>query len=101
MLGESGILGTLAWAFWNGIIFILAWLVWRNDSGPSLGAGLLAAWLVFHLNGMTQVNAWESKVMHNMAWFVTWTLFFYRTRVQRVKPDDFQRFGPTDAPSAG
>lgn len=70
MLGSTGLLGTVAWLFWCGVAVILAWKVRRRG----LGRAIVAAWIVFHLNGMTQVNFWESKVLHQIMWAVAWCL---------------------------
>ena len=40
---------------------------------PGFAWGLLCAWIVFQLNGLTQVNFWEGKVMHQMMWAVAWS----------------------------
>ena len=53
-----GILGLLAFLAWNVYVIRLSFLY---------SAGLLAAWIVFQLNGLTQVNFWEAKVLHTMA----------------------------------
>ena len=60
-LGGLGLIGLLAYVYWT----------WRTLSqalrvGGALGAAFFSAWLVFHLNGLTQVNLWESKVLHSM-----------------------------------
>jgi O-antigen ligase len=52
-----GIFGLIAFLGWCGNVFRLSW---------QLSAGLFAAWVVFHLNGLTQVNFWEAKVLHTM-----------------------------------
>jgi O-antigen ligase len=56
-----------------GAIGLVSYLVWTWTTlkqalrvGGAAGAGFFAAWLVFHLNGLTQVNLWESKVLHSM-----------------------------------
>jgi O-antigen ligase len=57
-----------------GLIGVVAYLVWTWATvrlSYRAGAGFFAAWIVFHLNGLTQVNLWESKVMHSMMWSVS------------------------------
>jgi O-antigen ligase len=64
MLGGVGLLGTLIWlalCVWIAVVF------WGARIDPKFGAiflGFFCAWIVFHLNGITQVNFWEGKVMH-------------------------------------
>ena len=49
----------------------------RNDPERApLAKGWACAWIVFHLNGLTQVNFWEAKVQHQMAWVIAWSLLF-------------------------
>jgi O-antigen ligase len=70
MLASTGAIGFLAWLFWCGLA---VWLLWKN---PRLGfsRGLMCAWLVFQINGLTQVNFWEAKVLHQLMWVMAWTL---------------------------
>ena len=60
-LGGLGLIGLVAYLFW-------AYTTLRQAFG--IGAGFFAAWIVFHLNGLTQVNLWESKVLHSMMWSI-------------------------------
>jgi O-antigen ligase len=74
MLGGIGAIGTLSWIAWNmGWFWIL---IQKSRSSPSLDLtrGLVCAWVVFHLNGLTQVNFWEAKVQHQIAWVIAWAL---------------------------
>ena len=66
MLGGVGLLGTLAWLAWVLWVFKLYLRLGRLSGFSSWGWGLVAAWFVFQLNGLTQVNFWEGKVMHQM-----------------------------------
>ncbi|MGK5082923.1 O-antigen ligase family protein [Bdellovibrionota bacterium FG-1] len=74
MMGGTGILGALAWLLWCGLLFRIIGVSSRNSVGFS--SGLLFAWIGFHLNGLTQVNFWEGKVMHQMMWSVAWILLW-------------------------
>ncbi len=60
-LGGMGIVGVLAYLFWTLTTLRLSY---------AAGAGFFAAWVVFHLNGLTQVNFSESKVLHSMMWSI-------------------------------
>ena len=74
MLGGTGLLGTTAWLAWClGVIGILFQKRNQQKELP-FSRGLLCAWIVFHLNGLTQVNIWEGKVEHQMAWVIAWSL---------------------------
>lgn len=85
MLGGTGLLGTIAWLLWCGWVLRMSWIIWKSAepggvkstrSGKTaiFGLGMLCAWIVFHLNGLTQANFWEGKVMHQLMWVVAWTL---------------------------
>jgi len=77
ILAGTGLLGTASFVFFCGVIF---WILFRarskTDVKYNFSSGLISAWIVFHLNGLTQVNFWEGKVMHQMmiaiAWSLTW-----------------------------
>lgn len=60
-LGGLGAIGLFAYLFWT-------WTTLRQALrvGGASGAAFFSVWLVFHLNGLTQVNLWESKVLHSM-----------------------------------
>lgn len=77
MLGSTGIFGTVAWLAWNicvfGMIFKAAF---RSSAAPQFALGLFCAWVVFQLNGLTQVNFWDSKVLHQMMWVSAWALLW-------------------------
>jgi len=80
MLGGVGLAGAALWLVWNGWVLIRTY---RLASGPkpSLWArGWFCAWIVFHINGLTQVNFWEGKVMHQMFWVLSWTLLEFSAR---------------------
>jgi O-antigen ligase len=60
-LGGLGTIGFAAYVYWTWTTLKQALRV-----GGALGAAFFSGWLVFHLNGLTQVNLWESKVLHSM-----------------------------------
>jgi hypothetical protein len=67
----------MAWLGW--VTFILASLIQnaRSRVTPlSFPAGLFSAWIVFLINGLTQVNFWEGKVLHQVMWTVGLTLLW-------------------------
>ncbi|MCM2279635.1 MAG: O-antigen ligase family protein [Oligoflexia bacterium] len=65
-LGGTGLIGALAWLAW---CFGAFWLAWRARD-----AGIFCAWIVFNLNGITQMNFWDGKVAHQAMIAVAWTL---------------------------
>lgn len=64
MLGGTGLLGALAWLAWCAVFTVLVWR--RARQGSALAWGVFCAWIVFQLNGLTQVNFWEGKVEHQL-----------------------------------
>ncbi len=58
MASGTGILGLISWLCWN---IVVALLFWRH-SKP-----IFWAFVVFHINGLTQVNFWDGKVQHQLA----------------------------------
>ena len=74
ILSGTGILGFITWLLWNLWILLTALQVSRlySSQGKPLESavafGLFCAWITFHINGLTQVNFWEGKVMHQMMW---------------------------------
>lgn len=83
MLGGTGVVGFLAWLIWWIIVVrILATVLGRLGASTSVWGtpiflrGLACAWVVFHLNGLTQVNFWESKVLHQLMFSLGWLLYW-------------------------
>ena len=61
-IGGLGLIGLIGGLYWSGTVLMLTWRV---------SLGLFCAWVVFQLNGVTQVNFWESKTIHSMMWAVS------------------------------
>lgn len=81
MLGSTGAPGVAAWLAWSVLAVALAW-----RSGAPGWKGWVAAWAVFHLNGLTQVNFWESKVLHQTMVAVGWSLFWIEPVARKARP---------------
>jgi O-antigen ligase len=77
ILAGTGTLGTLAWLTWCGVVFWVIWPSARKSVG--FARGLFCAWIVFHLNGLTQLNFWEAKVTHQMMLMIAWSLLWVRS----------------------
>lgn len=78
MIASTGLLGALTWIAWCIGFVWLAWPLARRGgaAGPQFARGLICAWLVFQLSGLTQVNFWESKVLHQIMWVTAWLLLW-------------------------
>jgi len=77
LLACTGILGLLSWLLWFGSLVRRSYGVLREGLGQgvfSFPGGLLAALVVFLVNGLTQVNFWEGKVLHQVMWVCALTL---------------------------
>ncbi len=89
VVGSLGLLGLFVWGAWVSWIAVRFWRLGRASVAgelppwaKSLGAGwgLLCAWIVFQLNGLTQVNLWEGKVLHQVMWCVSWAILMTALR---------------------
>lgn len=65
VIGALGLIGLIAYIAWN--VFVLKRSYWVSK-------GFFVAWIVFQVNGLTQVNFWEAKVLHMMGFVLAWTL---------------------------
>ncbi|MCM0605226.1 MAG: O-antigen ligase family protein [Xanthomonadaceae bacterium] len=79
ILSSTGVLGLLGYLVWM-IYLCMKFYNLRKLPGV-LGIGV--AWIVFLLNGLTQVNFLEGKVMHQMAWCIAVLLFLESRRDQQ------------------
>ncbi len=88
MLGGTGLLGTLAWVGWTLLVFQMSLrLAKRRDEWGEIGWGFFCAWVVFQINGLTQVNFWEGKVLHQVMWGVSMLIFASTLpKEERAKP---------------
>jgi len=82
-LAATGLLGFLGWVVWS---LGIAWIAWRTKkSNPNfnLFSALIAAWIVFQINGLTQVNFWDGKVLHTTMFTIGLALYLsIREKVQ-------------------
>ncbi len=83
VLGGTGAVGLVAWLTWWVVLIRVLAEVWvrgrdfsRGWGAPAFVRGLGCAWIAFQLNGLTQVNFWESKVLHTLMWTVAWLLYW-------------------------
>lgn len=76
MLASTGLLGAVTWVVYA--IFFIALLRRARSDGvsPVFAWGFFCAWIVFHINGLTQVNFWEAKVLHQIGWIGSWSLLW-------------------------
>lgn len=76
MLAGTGLLGTLSWLAWCIFAFwVLRGPLIRREAGAR---GLVCAWIVFHINGLTQLNFWEGKVTHQLVSMMALALVWSR-----------------------
>jgi O-antigen ligase len=76
IIAGLGILGLLAWIGW---LWVTLKNLKRTELLPStvqFKSGLICAWLTFFINGLTQVNFWEGKVLHQIMWTTGLLLFW-------------------------
>lgn len=83
VLSGMGLFGIGSWLAWSFFAFAALWPAARRSVG--FARGLVCAWLVFQLNGLTQVNFWEGKVMHQMMLMMAFALFWAGTEARRAE----------------
>jgi O-antigen ligase len=71
-LGSIGLIGTLVWIYWCAFILRLAYQKSHQQDNfkKQICWGVFCAWIVFFLNGLTQVNFWESRCLHHAMWSI-------------------------------
>jgi O-antigen ligase len=77
----TGIVGLAGFIWWSVVAFALSWRIYKMNHDllwRSLGLGLIGAWFCVHLNGMTQANWWDAKVLHQIGWVMAITTEVYR-----------------------
>ncbi len=87
ILAGTGLVGITVWLFWWGhLLLICARLICARRvryaenlerENWHFSHGIFCSWIVFHLNGLSQVNFWEGKVQHQLMWSIAWVLCFY------------------------
>jgi O-antigen ligase len=89
MLGGTGLIGAFAWIFWCVVVMAIAWKSAGLERTGVAGyaRGLFCAWIVFHLNGMTQVNFWEGKVQHQISWAIALSLSLITSQLGSEKTE--------------
>jgi len=84
VMGSMGILGLAAWLGFNFWIVSQLFQLASSQSSPPWQRDLCTAWLacflVLHLNGLTNLNFWEGKVMHQLFWMLAWLLAWSKKR---------------------
>ena len=57
------------------VLFKPHFATWQRD----LSAAWIACFVVFHLNGLTNLNFWEGKVTHQLFWMLGWLLVWQKS----------------------
>jgi O-antigen ligase len=83
ILAGMGILGVLAFLFWFGVLGRVLAQGLRGVAPLSFPVGMLCAWVVFLINGLTQVNFFEGKVTHQVMWCTALILFWAPRHLKR------------------
>lgn len=82
VLSTTGVIGLVAFLVWWISIF---WMLAKNVKSNQFGRAFFAAFVVYQLNGLTQVNFWEAKVQHQLMWAVAWVLLWQSSKISRSK----------------
>jgi len=63
----TGLFGLLSYLWWCLAIVVMSFKIYRANHDllwRSLGLGFVGGWFCLHLNGLTQANFWDAKVLH-------------------------------------
>lgn len=74
---STGLFGVAAFAWLNVVLIVLAYRMYKYNHGllfRSLGLGLVGGWFCLHINGVTQSNWWDAKVLHQIGWVTAITI---------------------------
>ena len=86
---STGTLGLAALLWWLGTAFLMSWRLFKDGIKPFyrlLGLAFFAGWICFHINGLTQTNFWDAKVMHQMGWVTALLMELHRRGLPRRGP---------------
>ncbi len=75
ILAGAGLLGFVSFLLWNLFLLRMIWQGTRLAAYHWWFVGMGIGFLVFHLNGLTQVNFWDSKVLHTLMFLTGVSLF--------------------------
>jgi len=59
----------------------MSFKIYRANHESSLAqpwAWVVGGWFCLHLNGLTQANFWDAKVLHQIGWVTALTMEVYR-----------------------
>ena len=83
----TGLFGLVGFLWLNAVLVWLSFRIYRDNHDllwRSLGLGLVAGWFCLQLNGLTQVNWWDARVMHQIGWVTAITMEGFRRYCQRA-----------------
>ena len=80
ILAGIGLFGFVTWILWLLFAFRTLHSLKQPLKLCGFPVGILSAWIVFLVNGLTQVNFWEGKVLHQIAWVMGLTLYWASKR---------------------
>ncbi len=89
----TGLFGLVGFVWLNAVLVLMSFRLYRNTHDllwRSLGLGLVAGWFCLQLNGLTQVNWWDARVMHQIGWVTAITMEGYRRYCVAVSPERWQ-----------
>lgn len=79
----TGFFGLAAFLWWCTVAFVVGFRIYRSDHNllwRSFGLGLIGGWFCLQINGLTQTNFWDAKVMHQIGWVTALSMEVYRRR---------------------
>ncbi len=70
VLAGLGLVGLMIWIYWIFVLFRIIWSGAMTQYSFNLSWGFFCALTVYMINGTTQVNFWEGKVLHQLMWMI-------------------------------
>ncbi len=86
---STGIIGLFSFVYWCVICFVLNYRIYTSQQNyfwRSMGLGFVGGWVCLHINGLTQTNFWDAKILHQTGFVVAMTLEIYRRKLELLQP---------------
>ncbi|MGE4232828.1 MAG: O-antigen ligase family protein [Bacteriovoracia bacterium] len=80
----TGLFGLIPYLWWCFVCMWLGWQLYRSKAKGlvrAFGLGVVGGWFCLHLNGLTQTNFWDAKILHQVTWVAAFTMELYRRNV--------------------
>jgi O-antigen ligase len=87
ILASAGLMGFISFLVWNVYLFSSLFKGYRTNKYSWWFLGFVIGFFVFHLNGLTQVNFWDSKVLHTLMFLTGVSFVLLSDGIQKNIPN--------------